>query len=379
MLQIIAKDYASIGSIFSYMGQMSGVTRTVPVHAEPGYYVKPEVIESMQQELAALKDSTALLQRDVKVNQAQWTGQSQQQYAAPRFDNRQMQQVRIQPRPNANNCFYCLEPGHIVRDWSFAKDHIAKGKWQPDANGNVPWNQLLKELANLLAKDRVEQQGKVQNLYTGVDDEFDRSLWEMQVASPDPSYYLNNQGNDDAHMWMEHAKVAEQQNMQWQKMMQQQHLQAKPVEPVMHQFLNAAPSSTNVSTPHVPHPQVSSEPLMVEMMKAMINKLDKVIDQSGSGFWIVRWWQCMLQGLTQAQHHRRRTVPEKPHPRKSIKPLKRKLHLKYLKWMTMRSRTPSVKMNLRGHLRKDRTPLGNPLVRVNKEWTKTYHLGTSLK
>jgi len=85
-------------------------------------------------------------------------------------------------------------------------------------------------------------------------------------------------------MWMEHAKVAEQQNMQWQKMMQQQHLQAKPVEPVMHQFLNAAPSSTNVSTPHVPHPQVSSEPLMVEMMKAMINKLDKVIDQSGSGF-----------------------------------------------------------------------------------------------
>jgi len=71
MLQIIAKDYASIGSIFSYMGQMSGVTRTVPVHAEPGYYVKPEVIESMQQELAALKDSTALLQRDVKVNQAQ--------------------------------------------------------------------------------------------------------------------------------------------------------------------------------------------------------------------------------------------------------------------------------------------------------------------
>jgi len=71
MLRLIAKDYASIGSIFSYMARTSGATRVVPVHTEPGYYVKPEVIESMQQELAALTDSTALLQRDVKVNQAQ--------------------------------------------------------------------------------------------------------------------------------------------------------------------------------------------------------------------------------------------------------------------------------------------------------------------
>ena len=114
MLRNIAKDYTSIGSIFTYGARTTSTSRTAPARVDPGRYVKIEQYEALQQEVAALKDTANLLQKENKMraNQAHQTQQSQT--APPRFDNRQTQQVRIQPRPNREGCYYCNGGGHMA-------------------------------------------------------------------------------------------------------------------------------------------------------------------------------------------------------------------------------------------------------------------------
>ena len=282
LLQGIAKDYASIGSIFSYEHRGPSNAHTANTNAGPGYYIKQEEFEAMQQELAALKDSNDLFQRDVRNSLTQRMSQPppQQQYVPPWFENQHpQQQVQIQSRQD-NTCFYCKEPGHIVRDCAFTKDHTTKGKVKLDANGNIPWNQLPKEPAHLLPKDRVEQQGKVQNLYVGTDEDFDRAIWELQVAPPETSNYMTTHGNDDAQMWMEHCKQVEQWNIQWQKVVHQQQMQAKPVEPVIHQLINAVLTVANVVTLPVLNQQSLQE--QVNFLKVELAKV--AMQQANSGF-----------------------------------------------------------------------------------------------
>ena len=136
------------------------------------------------------------------------------------------------------------------------------------------WNLIPCDPTHLSPKDRVEQQGKVQTLYTGIDDEFDRSLWEMQLAPPEMSNFMTNQGNDEARVWMERCKQAESQSAQWQKIVQQQQMQSRPTEPVVQQLLNnvaTAPSAPVLQNSNQPALQAQIDSLMTEVARLKAN------------------------------------------------------------------------------------------------------------
>lgn len=277
LLRGIANDYSNIGSIFSYDRGVSGYSRGQSIVPEMGRYVKIEQYEALQQEIAALKDTTDLLKKENKMRALQSQPQSMSQsLAPPRFDNRQPQQVRIQSRQD--NCFYCGGSGHMVRECDFAKDHLAKGKIKVDGTGKLMWNLIPREPSNLPPKDRVEQQSKVVNMYTTADDEFDRSLWEMQIAAPlEASNFMTSQGHDEARVWMERYKQAENEKAQWQKIVLQQQTQVKPAEPVIHQLLNAAPVPA-------PTPQAPNLATLQEQLDHLRAEMAKMGAPSGSGF-----------------------------------------------------------------------------------------------
>jgi hypothetical protein len=281
LLRNIAKDYTSIGSMFAYGSRTLNSSRHSALPPDTRGFVKIEQYEALQQEVAALKDTADLLKRDNKQLMHKASQQTSSQSVPPRFDNRQTQQVRIQPRPS-NSCFYCGVPGHMVRDCEVVKDHYAKGMVKLDAAGGLQWNLIPREPANLLPKERVEQQGKVQNLYTGVDEDFDRAMWEMQIAPPETTNLMTSQGNDDARVWMERCKQVEQQNAQWQKIVQQQQMQSRTTEPTVHQLLsNAVPLASNAQTPLASiHPSLQDQ---VDILKAEIATL-RVGVQNKSGF-----------------------------------------------------------------------------------------------
>jgi hypothetical protein len=154
LLRNIAKDYTSIGSMFAYRSRTSNGSRHLAPTPDTRGFVKIEQYEALQQEVAALKDTADLLKRDNKqlMHKANQPQQSSSQSVPPRFDNRQIPQVRIQPRPN-NSCFYCGVPGHMVRDCEAMKDHYAKGMVKLDAAGGLQWNLIPCEPANLLPKE----------------------------------------------------------------------------------------------------------------------------------------------------------------------------------------------------------------------------------
>jgi len=120
----------------------------------------------------------------------------------------------------------------------------------------------------------------VQNLYIGADEDFDHVIWELQVAPPEMSNYMTTQGNDNAQMWMEHCKQVEQQNIQWQKVVQQQQMQAKPVEPVVHQLMNTVPTVSNLVTP----PESNQQNLQEQVNFLRVELAKVVMQQANSGF-----------------------------------------------------------------------------------------------
>ena len=168
----------------------------------------------------------------------------------------------------------------MARDCEFVKDDVAKGKMRIDsATGGSQWDLVPKEPGQLSAKDRVEQHGKVHTLYTGLEEDFDRSMWEMQNAPAETSSFMMGQSSDESRMWMERCRQAEQQNAQWQKVVQQQQLQARTSEPVVQQLLHAVPTTSQVVTA-----PVSNEPGLTELLKTLVVKLAKMTSQLESGF-----------------------------------------------------------------------------------------------
>jgi hypothetical protein len=107
-------------------------------------------------------------------------------------------------------------------------------------------------------------------------------MWEMQIAPPETSNFMTSQGNDDARVWMERCKQVEQQNAQWQKIVQQQQMQSRTTEPIVHQLLsNAVPLASNAQAPLAStHPSLQDQ---VDTLKAEIATL-RVGVQNKSGF-----------------------------------------------------------------------------------------------